>query len=317
MLKEKSQLKFLLVIQGFWFFTVCLLAGWWMWLLQKQSSRILELESRFGVSDPTFHALKNFRMIFWESAAFFSLLVVFTVMLGWLYYRELKRYKSLQAFFAALTHELKTPLSSIRLQAETVLDRLAPEDRSHELVSRLLQDSSRLELEVERLLELARIEGGGKLFKQKLNIKNLIQSTLEKWKASQPLAASISVDIQQVHNQTIHADALAFQVVLRNLLENSTKHAQQKNLKIQLRSLVQDQWVRLEYMDNGKKVSANPEKLGQLFYRGDFSKGAGVGLYLVRSLMNRMEGKASFIAEAGLKTALWFKRDGENHASSS
>ena len=90
--------------------------------------------------------------------------------LFWLYWRDAKRTRSLQAFFASLTHELRTPLTSIRLQAESISDGLADHPEQKDFLQRLLEDSQRLELQVERVLELARVEGGGPIFTQAIQI---------------------------------------------------------------------------------------------------------------------------------------------------
>src|SRR5690606_29195371 len=92
--------------------------------------------------------------------------------------RDRKRTRSIQAFFASLTHELKTPLTSIRLQAESIADPTNDDAFKRQLVERLLADTSRLEAQVERSLELARLEGGGPVFVQGYELKNLIERGL-------------------------------------------------------------------------------------------------------------------------------------------
>ena len=97
------------------------------------------------------------------------LLTGLSIALVWLYLRDQRRTNSLRAFFASVTHELRTPLTSIRLQAES----LADAGNASPLVERLLEDTSRLEGQVEKTLELARIEGGGELDLQPLPIHAL------------------------------------------------------------------------------------------------------------------------------------------------
>ena len=73
----------------------------------------------------------------------------------------------MQAFFASVTHELRTPLTSMRLQAEAI----AEGEQRAELARRLLEDSHRLESQIDKTLELARIEGGGPLREQSIPLQ--------------------------------------------------------------------------------------------------------------------------------------------------
>src|SRR5258706_7070185 len=110
-------------------------------------------------------------MVVGESSVFLLLLLAVTALLGWLYWRENRRARSMQAFFAAFTHELRTPLTSIRLQAEAI----AEGDQRAELARRLLEDSHRLEAQIDKTLELARIEGGGSLAEQAVPLRGWLE----------------------------------------------------------------------------------------------------------------------------------------------
>ena len=102
-------------------FFVLALASWWTFLLLWQAKRFFELETQLGV-DPI-QVAKGFtrahRIIVWESTAFLGILLFLTLVLFFRVRHERKRTFSLHTFFASMTHELKTPLTSIRLQAES------------------------------------------------------------------------------------------------------------------------------------------------------------------------------------------------------
>lgn len=298
-----------------WFAVVCLLGAWWGRLLSRQASRIAELERLIGLSNATVqeHYERTQHMVFWESLVFFGLLFLATVILFFTYLRELKRTRSLQAFFASVTHELRTPLTSIRLQAESIADALPAGASERPLVERLLEDTNRLESQVERTLELARVEGGGSVLSQPFVVKAWIEYFLRNWGDSAGTRLNIKTELG---DHAIEADSAALGVILRNLLDNSLKHsgrAAEGAVNVRLRSEEQGDWVVLRYADNGHGFSGDPRNLGRLFQKGEKSQGAGVGLYLVSMLMQRMGGRAEFVAGSNLETVLWFRKAGADH----
>ena len=153
--------RWLVTGASIWLLVLLALMGWWGWVVHQQSQKIVELQRVAGLNDTVaeerWHATQ--RMLVWEGGTLLLLLTGLSIALVWLYLRDQRRTNSLRAFFASVTHELRTPLTSIRLQAES----LADAGNASPLVERLLEDTSRLEAQVEKTLELARLEGGGRL----------------------------------------------------------------------------------------------------------------------------------------------------------
>jgi signal transduction histidine kinase len=267
---------------------------WWGHLLLDQTDTIAKLQS---LSSSEW--ARQRRMILSEAFWFLGVLVVSVAMLLVIYWRDARRTRSLQAFFASLTHELKTPLTSVRLQAETLDETEDPDYRST-LSKRLLQDISKLENQVERALELARVEGGGSLQCQSLPVKGLIERAL----ATMTLPAEVIVEAADA---TISADRFAFQTIMKNLLENAQRHSGASQVSIHVRS--HSDTVTIDVCDNGRGSTIAPQQLGQLFRRGEESQGAGVGLYLVRALMKSMNGMIEFLPSIqGFSCRLIFQR---------
>jgi signal transduction histidine kinase len=243
-------------------------------------------------------------MLIGESSTFLALLLIVSLLLAWLYWREHRHARSMQAFFASVTHELRTPLTSIRLQAEAI----AEGEPSAELVRRLLEDSNRLQSQIDKTLELARIEGGGPLSEQSIPLHAWIARSLSDIAAAHgdrlDLRAHVDASVPPVF-----ADAGALQMILRNLVENSVRHAGVAPVGVRLTAAQRADHVVLEYQDNGVGVAGDSLRLGELFARGARSSGAGVGLYLVRRLMQRMGGRARFNTAPGegYRCELWFR----------
>jgi signal transduction histidine kinase len=282
------------------------LVFWWATVIERQARRIAELEGLHG-SGALSAAQQWSRtrlMLVGESSSFFALLLAISSLLAWLYWREQRRARSMQAFFASVTHELRTPLTSIRLQAEAI----AEGEQRAELARRLLEDSHRLESQIDKTLELARIEGGGPLSEQAIPLQNWLPRTLEAVAQAHAGRVQLHAEID-ASVPPILADAGALQLILRNLLENSVRHSRVSPVGVQVSASLQGECVVLAYQDNGQGIAAGSGRLGRLFGRGPHSSGAGVGLYLVRRLMQRMGGKARFDTApgAGLRIELGFR----------
>jgi signal transduction histidine kinase len=306
----RRKLRILVFSLVLWLGAICALGAWWGKLVLRQAGKIAELEEASGLAFTEAHAqwMKTQRMLFWESGTYFGLLIASMIVLFALYWRDMKRTRSLQAFFASLTHELRTPLTSIRLQAESIADESTPgalNDAQKHLLERLLEDSQRLELQVDRILELARVEGGGPLFTQPIRVRPWMERMIRDWEARNSDRADVKVEIQDLQ---IEADSVAMQIILKNLLENSLRHSQQDRVQIEIRTTVEAGNVYLHFKDNGRGFQGNGKYLGKLFEKGENSQGAGVGLYLVQALMKRMGGLAQFSgSNEGFQVALRFR----------
>ncbi len=307
-------LRTVALLQIGWFAFLSALGGWWVALMSRQAGQIADLERQLGVGTSATAAqwTRTERMLRWEGATFFAALFLTLAFVAWLYWRDSKRARALQAFFASVTHELRTPLTGIRLEAESLAELVPPGGEARVLVDRLLDDSARLEAQVERALELARVEGEGTVFTAPLNPRALVTQLVRHWHPSG--SRPVSVD-NQVTDGAILADAAALQIILRNLLENSVRHARRDPLSVRISSRETDGWTELLVADDGGAPEPLPRGLGSLFAKGPGSRGAGVGLYLVRSLMERMGGAATFGpvesagAPPGFQVGLRFRRE--------
>jgi signal transduction histidine kinase len=282
------------------------LMAWWGWVVRKQSQRIVDLERVAGldtsVADAQWQVTQ--RMLAWEGGTLLVLLAGLSIALVWLYVRDQRRTNALRAFFASVTHELRTPLTSIRLQAES----LADGGNTSPLVERLLEDTSRLEGQVEKTLELARIEGGGELDLQPLPIHAWLQRQLQSKAAAR--AVQIELSASNPDGALVLADRSALEIIFRNLIENTARHSDSTPARAHIASRENGTEVVVSFTDAGRGFAGEARRLGSLFFRGQRSQGAGVGLYLIRMLMQRMGGYAEFDSRpgAGFETRLHFRR---------
>lgn len=227
-------------------------------------------------------------MMRWEGSFFFLFLILLGVSLFMMYLRDMKKTNAMQVFFASLSHELKTPLASMRLQAEVIKDLVEDESHSHDqlsdLTKRLIQDTHKLESELEKSLQLSRVEQDGTLSLVPINIERYLKHTIARYVSIFEVDIHIAEDAKE-----IMADELALKVIIRNLFENTLRH-QPDAKKIQLSAKREGNQVILSYDDLGQAFQGSANHLGTLFYKFNSTKGSGIGLYLIKNLMRKMDG---------------------------
>ena len=196
--------------------------------------------------------------------------------------RDVRRNRLIKDFFATVTHEMKTPLASLRLQAES-LEELLSSNRHKTLVKRLINDSGRLELQMDKALYLASISRSEKLYAEHIQIKEIY---------SQLGAYFENLEFLGETNYSISGDRRALESIFRNLIENAFNHGEAE--KVEINSILKDDFVLIKLQDNGNGFRGDVNKIGKLFFRHNSRSGSGVGLFLVKTLVSKMKGSVSF-----------------------
>ncbi|WP_127717553.1 sensor histidine kinase KdpD [Halobacteriovorax sp. HLS] len=291
----KKESNLLLILTSLIIATSTALGAWWFYLL---STYALKLET-FFLANPELGVKPSIvRMLKWEISTFiiFMLLLSFSFLI--VYLKDRKKTKALQDFFASLTHELKTPLASIRLQSEVITD-LAQGKPLENLTKRLIEDTTNLEVQMDKILQLSRLERGGKLNSTAVELAPLINKVIKS------LNYEMEISIESKTDSEVYADEFATEIIVKNLIENTKNHSKSKNVKIVLSD--EGDKVILAYSDNGT-FDGQVSRLGELFYKHDSKKGSGIGLYLIKKFMKLMNGDAIFSNEPSLMTRLYFQR---------
>ncbi len=289
-----SSQSLLLVIVALWVVVTLALAGWW-WLHGLQQISILThlepgQENRFT---------SQHRMMLWEGFTFMSLLLTGGAGLFFLLLRESRRNEQMKLFFATFTHELKTPLASLRLQAEALQEDLPS---ANPLVDRLLHDASRLELQLDNALFLATVRNSDQIHLEPVSLTIL---------ADRLRSAFPDFKIEIRGDASILADQRAIESVFKNLIQNARIHGNATALTIDIASDKNSSDVKIVLRDNGQGFKGSSAALGKLFYRHTSQSGSGIGLHLTQLLLERMRGglrvlpsEVGFALELSLRRAL-------------
>jgi signal transduction histidine kinase len=282
--------KWFYALVGILSLLVFVMGAWWLYLLTIFAEMMGPSQARIV------------NMVRWEGSTFLFLIVITSILLMLLYSRDLKKSRALQALFASLTHELKTPLASMRLQAEVIRDMAIDESHDHqklsELSHRLIEDTVKFEHELDKGLQLSRVQQDGIMTLAPIELSRFIKK----------LAQKNNLLVEITGSATIMGDEMALQMIFRNLFENTKRHHPHFS-KISIKLDTIDNEVRCTYNDHGQDFKGDRKKLGVLFYKHESLKGTGIGLHLVTELMHAQKGRLRFSPQGPLIFYLFFKSE--------
>lgn len=261
------------------------LGTWWAIIGVRQSESIAELQKATGINtdlEALEYIERQHRMIRYEGIFFLFLISGGGLSLIFMSVRDVRRNKMIKDFFATVTHEMKTPLASLRLQAES-LEELLSSPKHKILVKRLISDSGRLELQMDKALYLASISRSESLFTETISIGDVISHVSGYFE---------NVEYHIDRNETVRGDRRALESIFRNLIENAFHHGEANSVDIEITS--KKGMIEIVVADNGSGFKGDLNKIGRLFHRHNTSSGSGVGLFLVKTLVKKMQGTVYF-----------------------
>ena len=212
-------------------------------------------------------------------------------------------------FINNMTHELKTPISTISLSAEMMM-RLTEisTEQVHKYASIIYKENKRLEHQVERVLNVAKLDKDQVVLnKDQFDVNELLDEVKENFELHHlEKGGVIHIELNAV-NHIIQADAVHLTNVIYNLLENAVKYCESvPNITIQTRNEKQGIWIEIE--DNGIGIKKeNLTLIFDKFYRvptGNLHnvKGFGLGLYYVKLIVDTHGGKVNVKSTPGKGT---------------
>ncbi len=236
-------------------------------------------------------------MIIGEGAVFIFLLAFAFVKVRNTFNKEAALAAQQKNFLLSVTHELKSPIASIKLALETLLKRDLEKEKQTMLLSNAVNDSDRLNKLVENILLAARIDNSSfELYKENVNLSEYIEEGMKQTIQLFNPTQKIQLDIQP--NITFGIDKTIFPSILLNLFENAVKYSPESSIiKIILKE--QGNGVTLSVSDEGAGISEKEkQKIFRKFYRVGSeeirkTKGTGLGLYIVKYLVEKHDGTIS------------------------
>ena len=211
------------------------------------------------------------------------------------YQRAMELYRMQQNFISGFTHELKTPIASIRLYLDTFLKHDLAPDKQKQYLEYMLEDTDRLSSNVEQILSLGRLEDKNYTAKfEKVDAKEMILNLVSELQHRHQNGI-IQVDEDSFNNFWIKVDQQLFQVLLTNIISNGIYHNLSKQPKVSIRAELDREGLNFVVKDNGVGIDQKFEKkvFKKFFQIGKSAKGSGLGLYMSQIITKLHGGKIS------------------------
>lgn len=239
---------------------------------------------------------------------FFNLLIFGLIVNTTFLIREIHRNEQHDAFINAVTHELKTPVASIRLYLETLKTRDVDEQQRQEFYDIMLADSDRLSKTVEQVLRAGRTRHRGRrIAKSVINLSDMVRECLELARVRYGLNEThlIYTESPEASKARVSGDIEELRAAFTNLFDNAVKYSDEDVRVVVSVSSPDEKRVTVRVEDRGIGIPQTQlKRIFKRFYRvpGRFMarvKGTGLGLFIVESVVKKHGGRV-YAESAGL-----------------
>lgn len=295
----------------FWFYIlvvyIIIQFTWWGYLMVNSNNEIFHLKTEINLlkgetpdeviikgNELNQKLHKRWIMIFGEGVVFMSILLIGIFKVRNVFKKETALAHQQQNFLLSVTHELKSPIASTKLQLQTLQKHELSREKQKEIITDAINDTERLNNLVENILLAAKIENNIYiLHKEECNLSNYItegmNQTLRSFNYKQNVVLSIEPDIY------MNIDKTTFPSIVLNLLENAVKYSPaHSTITVGLKK--QNQKIILSVQDEGTGI---PEEVKGMIFNKFYrigneetrkTKGTGLGLYIVDYLVKQHGG---------------------------
>ena len=271
--KPNLKIKILMILSMIWTLFTLALVAWWMLFTVTQLENL-----RTGkLLNPSVY-LQQERMIKSEGGVLLLLLVlggIGLVVALWLLQSQHEKVKS---FFSIFTHEIKTSLARLILKSD-----LISEENPESIAFRELKEETVfLQNQLENALWVA--QGFGSIFFEKFDWSMVLRDFEWSWPSLKWQFIGEPFDVR--------LDRRIFQMVMRNLVQNSIYHGQANELIF--RAEKREEYWQMWIEDNGKGFQGNFAQLGEKIERVNAKSGTGIGLWVVQQGIKQLQGSIYF-----------------------
>lgn len=271
------------------------------WLLEV-STGLNNLASRFNFDPSQVLELRS-----WVVILVLSLLVGFILMgISIIFTYNVKTYRLYRLqnnFINNFTHELKTPVTSLKLYLETFHRHEIPREKQLKYLNYMISDVNRLTDNIDRILNLGRIES--KSFGGEFVTADILAFTKDFLRNNGHLFQNCETEVHESEMGSYigEINPPMFEMLLLNLLTNAVKYNESQKPRVDIHFELKKRMIHMSFVDNGIGIDrSHLKKIFKKFYQvgspdNMSAKGSGIGLYLVDNIVRLHHGKIS--AESG------------------
>lgn len=207
-------------------------------------------------------------------------------------------YRLQRNFINNFTHELKTPVTSLKLYLDTFAKYDIPRDEQIRYIGYMIQDVERLLNNINRILNLARIESGN-YWKEFVEV-DLVGAVQQFYQNNADLFRNCEVRVHNPTGKALHypINPLLFDMLLMNIMTNAVNYNESATPRVDVHFVPQKKGLHIRFVDNGIGIEKSEiRKIFKMFYRvghqEDIASGSGLGLYLVQQIARIHRGKVT------------------------
>lgn len=300
-------------------FYVMAASVWWSYLLLNQNEKLCEARlDALGLQKVTYGnmtqnafedssiykgLINDFErqklMIMGEGSVFFMVLLIGIGFMNRSFRKEVALARQQRNFLLSITHELKSPIASIKLALDTFMKRPNLKTEQIKLLTKgALTETERLHNLVNNILLAARIEASFEISPEPLNFRDLIIQNLKQVRTKFP---NVRFNFQSSGDLSmIHGDRFALNSIIVNLLENAVKYSP-KGDEVFIQLNKSGKFLNFDVADKGVGVADDDkDRIFEKFYRvGNEdtrkTKGTGLGLFIVKNMVTAHRGSIEII----------------------
>ena len=281
---------------------------------RTQAQQIHKLENfepdghYFGVVFPNKSSFILQQLDFWMYSSIVILLIVIFFSYTVHIMLQQKRLSEIRTDFVNnMTHELKTPISTIGLSADAIQNALTTSntERIRSYTQIIQNENTRLKNQVERVLQIASLSPKKVALQHKeIDLHEALQKAVDTFQMQiEESDGSISLELLATHHR-MKGDIVHITNVIYNLIDNAVKYTTESP-DIQIRTHWKSGWLRIDFQDNGIGIErSNQKMIFEKFYRvptGNLHsvRGYGLGLFYVKTIVEAHKGKLHVVSEPG------------------
>lgn len=280
---------------------------WWAFHIIQLEEALRDL-SILGVNDPLEikvlqdHYISKVYMVVGEGAVFAILLLLGVWQIQRFFLKDAALANKERNFMLAVTHELKTPIATLRLLLQTMSRSGVSQEQSSKMQLEAIDETHRLEHLVQNILLSTRLEELEKMDKSPIDVAQLIQNCTLKMQRIAGAKKVIQTEI--TGDPFFYGDVMMIESMLMNLLDNAVKYSPEEGT-IQVASSCDKLALHINVMDRGDGVDVSEkEKIFEKFYRVGSedtrtTKGTGLGLFIVKKIVSMHAGTVAVESREG------------------